>query len=580
MALLKIKSDDGNENIESTDVDSDVVLQSDSADEDAVSAKNIADVAGDAGKDIHESGTLLEGSGRVPIRKVPEGTKIPYEVLKFIPEDAARHYGFVPLGLDDGVLEVGILNEENIEARDAAAFISAKHNLAFKIFLVSTEDFERVLDGYKSISGEVSEALSEYSAEGEGREQAERELEKNLSGKVQVDIVEEAPVSKIVAVIIQHATEGNASDVHIEPLREKVRVRFRVDGEMFTSLVLPLPVHEAVVARIKILSNIKLDEKRKPQDGRFSARIEGRQVDFRVSTMPSYFGEKVVIRILDPEKGSKTLESVGLTAEPLKLIRAAIARPYGMVLITGPTGSGKSTTLYSMLSELDREKKNIISLEDPIEYNLEGVNQSQVRPEIGYDFASGLRSILRQDPDIIMVGEIRDKDTAELAIQAALTGHLVLSTLHTNTAIGAVSRLVDMGVDPYLIAPTLIMSIGQRLVRKLCDGAGEAIPIEGSIKAIFEKQFSDLPETHRPKFEGQNVYRAKGTSTCPSGTRGRIGVFEVLSVDKEVERIILENPTDLAVYNYARGKGMKLMKDDAIEKAIAGLIPYEEIAQV
>ena len=520
------------------------------------------------------------GSGRVPTRTLPEGAKVPYEVLRFVPEDSARHYGFVPLALTDGVLEVGILDEENIEARDAAAFIAAKHNLPFKVFLVSTEDFEKVLKGYQSISGAVSEALSEYSAEGEDRERAEKELEKNLSGKVQVDIVEEAPVSKIVAVVIQHATEGNASDVHIEPLREKVRVRFRVDGEMFTSLTLPLAVHEAVVARIKILANIKLDEKRKPQDGRFSARIEGRQVDFRVSTMPSFFGEKVVIRILDPEKGSKTLESVGLTPEPLKVIRDAIARPYGMVLITGPTGSGKSTTLYAMLSELDREKKNIISLEDPIEYNLEGVNQSQVRPEIGYDFANGLRSILRQDPDIIMVGEIRDKETAELAIQAALTGHLVLSTLHTNTAIGAVPRLVDMGVDPYLIAPTLILSIGQRLVRKLCDGAGEAMPVEGSIKTMFEKQFADLPAEFRPTFEHKNVYRAKATATCPAGTRGRLGVFEVLSVDKEVERIILENPTDLALLTYARSKGMKMMREDAIEKAMAGLIPFEEIAQV
>lgn len=524
--------------------------------------------------------TASLGSGRVPTRTLPDGAKIPYEVLQYVPEDSARHYGFVPLAVTDGVLEVGMLDEDNIEARDAAAFIAAKHNLPFKVFLVSAEDFEKVLKGYQSISGAVSEALSEYSAEGEDRERAEKELEKNLSGKVQVDIVEEAPVSKIVAVIIQHATEGNASDVHIEPLREKVRVRFRVDGEMFTSLTLPLAVHEAVVARIKILANIKLDEKRKPQDGRFSARIEGRQVDFRVSTMPSFFGEKVVIRILDPDKGSKTLESVGLTPDLLKLIRDAIARPYGMILITGPTGSGKSTTLYSMLTELDREKKNIISLEDPIEYNLEGVNQSQVRPEIGYDFANGLRSILRQDPDIIMVGEIRDKETAELAIQAALTGHLVLSTLHTNTAIGAVPRLVDMGVDPYLIAPTLILSIGQRLVRKLCDGAGEPIPIEGPIKAMFEKQYSDLPPEYWPKFEGKNVYRAKATATCPAGTRGRMGVFEVLAVDKEVERIILEKPTDLELLKYARSKGMKMMREDAIEKAIKGLIPFEEIAQV
>jgi len=525
-------------------------------------------------------GTKKDGAGRVPTRTLPDEYKVPYEVLKYVPEDSARHYGFVPLAVKEGILELGILDEENIEARDAVAFIASKHNLAFKFFLITVKDFEKVLEGYKSISGAVSEALIEYSADSEDRERAEKELEKNLSGKVEVDIVEEAPVSKIVAVIIQHATDGNASDVHIEPLREKVRVRFRVDGELFTSLFLPLPVHEAVVARIKILANIKLDEKRKPQDGRFSAKIEGRQVDFRVSTMPSFFGEKVVIRILDPEKGFKKLEDVGVTGEALAAIRFAIQKPYGMVLITGPTGSGKTTTLYSMLTELDREKKNIISLEDPIEYNLEGVNQSQVRPEIGYDFANGLRSILRQDPDVIMVGEIRDKETAQLAIQAALTGHLVLSTLHTNTSIGAVSRLVDMGVDPYLIAPTLILSIGQRLVRKLCKDGGEATPIEGAIKAMFESQYADMPKKFVPDFSKASVFRAKPTATCPSGTRGRLGVFEVFAVDKEVEKVILESHTDLALYKLMRSRGMKMMKEDAIEKAIAGIVPFEEINQV
>jgi len=526
--------------------------------------------------------TLQEASTRsgVPIKSLTDNTKVAYEVLKFVPEDSARHYQFVPLGIEEGVLEVGVVDPDNIEARDAIAFIASKHNLPFKIFLISNDGYEKVLEGYKSISGEVSMALNEYGAEGEARESAAAELEKTLSKKIEVDIVEEAPVSKIVAVIVQHATKGNASDVHIEPLREKVRVRFRVDGTLHTSLFLPLSVHEAVVARIKILANIKLDEKRIPQDGRFSARLEGRQVDFRVSTMPSFFGEKVVIRILDPEKGYKKLEDVGLTEGPLEAVRRAIQRPYGMILITGPTGSGKTTTLYSMLGELDREGENIISLEDPIEYNLEGVNQSQVRPEIGYTFASGLRSILRQDPDIIMVGEIRDKETAELAIQAALTGHLVLATLHTNTAIGAVARLVDMGIDPYLIAPTLLLSIGQRLVRKLCE-VKESVPVEGSIKAMIEKQFADLPDKFRPILkEGATVYHPTASPTCPSGTHGRIGVFEVLEVDKDIEELILHDPTEIAISKKAREKGVLSMKEDAIRKALTGIIPFEEVNQL
>src|SRR3989338_4224613 len=275
--------------------------------------------------------------------------------------------------------------------------------------------------------------------------------DKGEGGLSDMRIIEDAPVTKIVATILHYATEGEASDIHIEHVGDKVRVRFRVDGVLNTSLILPIKVYSAVVARIKILCNMRLDEKRKPQDGRFSAKIEGRKIDFRVSTFPAYFGEKIEMRILYSEKGVNPLDKMGLSERNLKLIRDAIKRPYGLILMSGPTGSGKSTTLYSMLNEVDRESKNVISLEDPVEYNIPGMNQSQVRPEIGYTFANGLRSPLRQDPDIIMVGEIRDKETASLAIQAALTGHLVLSTIHTNNAVGVIPRLIDMGVDPYLI---------------------------------------------------------------------------------------------------------------------------------
>jgi type IV pilus assembly protein PilB len=394
-------------------------------------------------------------------------------------------------------------------------------------------------------------------------------------------IVEDAPVTKIVAVILKHAVEGNASDVHIEHTGEKVRVRFRVDGVMYISLILPANIHNAILARIKILAQMKLDEKRKPQDGRFSVLMDGKKVDFRVSTFPAYYGEKVVMRILDSSRGIKTLDMMGIPTESLKMLREAINTPYGLILVTGPTGSGKSTTLYSMLNELDREKRNVISLEDPVEYNISGVNQSQVRPEIGYTFATGLRSILRQDPDIIMVGEIRDKETAQLAVQAALTGHLVFSTLHTNNAAGVIPRLIDMEVDPYLIAPTLIMALGQRLLRTMCPESKKEIPLSESMRMMIDKQFADLPPAVRSQIIiPKNVYEAVPSPTCPSGTKGRTAVFEFLKMDRDLEHVILTNPVEQAVYEAARAKGMLTMKDDALLKAFNGTIPFDEINNI
>ncbi len=356
----------------------------------------------------------------IPVRTVNES--ITSDVLDYIPEESALHYKFVPLALKEGALEVGVVDPDNLEARDALTFITSKKNVPYKIFLISADDFQKVLDMYKGLSGEVSKALSELETVLSFDQDApkDQKIGEQVKGTNTI-IIEDAPVVKIVATIVRYAVEGNASDVHIEAMRDKVRVRFRVDGTLNTSLVLPLQLHAAVVARIKVLSNMKLDEKRKPQDGRFTARIDGRKVDFRVSTFPAYYGEKVVMRILDSEKGVRKIDDIGLSAENLASIKAAIQRPYGLILITGPTGSGKSTTLYSMLSEVDREGSNVLSLEDPVEYNMEGVSQSQVRPEIGYTFASGLRTTLRQDPDVIMVGEIRDKETAQLAVQAART---------------------------------------------------------------------------------------------------------------------------------------------------------------
>ena len=520
----------------------------------------------------------------IPVRDLG-GKNVPFDILKYVPEESAEHYGFVPVGMKDGVLEVGIIDEDNIGAKDAISFIASRLGIPYKIFLISDSDFRAVINSYKGISGEVSKALGQITAEKKklsdedkkGQDEVAADLLQDISAKSVAGIVEEAPVTKIVAVIIQHATEGNASDIHIEPLEDKVKVRFRVDGILYTSLFLPIAVHEAVVARIKILTNMKLDEKRKPQDGRFTARIEGRQIDFRVSTFPTFFGEKVVLRILDVDKGIKHLDQIGFSDSNLKLIREAIDRPYGLILLTGPTGSGKTTTLYAMLNEVDKEKYNVVSLEDPVEYTMQGVSQSQVRPEINYTFASGLRSILRQDPDIIMVGEIRDEPTARLAIQAALTGHLVFSTLHTNNAIAAIPRLIDMGIEPYLISPTLTMVMAQRLVGTLCDESKREVPITPEIKQAIDTEFADLPEEFKKNLPiPTQVFASAPSSTCSTGTRGRQAIIEILNIDKEIQEAILRNPDEETIRKIARKKGMLFMKEDAMQKSFKGIVAFDE----
>lgn len=508
--------------------------------------------------------------------------EVPFEILKFIPEESAIHYKIIPITVKDGVLEVGVVDPDNIEARDALNFISSKANMPFKIYIVSEDDFQKVLSQYKGLTGEVSKALGDLESEfnpGNVEVSRDDELVTRPGADGQVNIVEDAPVTKIVATTLRYAIEGEASDIHIEPLREKVRIRFRVDGILNTSLVLPQKVHDAVVARIKVLCNMKLDEKRKPQDGRFSARIDGRKIDFRVSTFPTYFGEKVVMRILDQQKGIQPIDKLGLSVRDYGMISKALKRPYGLILISGPTGSGKTTTLYSMINAIDRETQNVLSLEDPVEYNIEGMSQSQVRPEIGYTFASGLRTTLRQDPDVIMVGEIRDKETAQLAIQAALTGHLVLSTIHTNSSIGIIPRLIDMGVDPFLIAPTLILGMAQRLVGKAYEPAVKAVPVEDSIKMFIEKQFEDLPEEFKKQLPPiTEIYEIAPTPDCPKGTKGRQAVFEVYEMDRDLERTILKDPTEPTMYQLLRSKGFTTMKEDAILKSIAKIIPFEEVS--
>jgi type IV pilus assembly protein PilB len=501
--------------------------------------------------------------------------------LKFIGEEAARHYSFAPIGFAEGVLSIGVTQPENIEGMNALQFISAKLGVPFKVFLISNSDYLAILEGYKAFSQEVDQAIGDLDSELQAASKEVAGAKKTVTPedkKKEEKIVEDAPIIKIVAVIIDHAVSGSASDIHIENTGEAVKVRYRVDGTLHTTLVLPLNSFDGIIARIKILAKLRLDEKRRPQDGSFATLLEGRKIEFRVSTFPAYYGEKVVMRILDSERGVKSLEDLDLRPEHLEMVKEALKRPYGMILISGPTGSGKSTTLYSMLSSVDREGSNVVSLEDPVEYQIPGVTQSQVMPEIGYTFASGLRSILRQDPNIIMVGEIRDKETAQLAIQAALTGHLVFSTIHTNNSIGIVPRLIDMGVDPYLIAPTLILAMAQRLVRRVHPTARTKVPIDESTKEFIEKEFSDLPPEYRSKMvTADSMYTIKGSSEAPNGTRGRVGVFEMFMIDKDIQQVILKNPVENEIYKLCRAKGMLTLREDALLKSLEGKVMMQEV---
>ncbi|MCF7831278.1 MAG: GspE/PulE family protein [Candidatus Pacebacteria bacterium] len=518
----------------------------------------------------------------IPFKKVDQQS-VSFDLLKYVPEESVRHYGFVPIGMENDVVHIGIRDPENMEARNALQFIFGQKSIPFEIYLIGPTDFKALLETYRGITGQVDQAVSQLEGEmlNVDKEVAAGESLVKKNAKGNQAIVEDAPVTKMVAVVLRHAIEGRASDIHIENTGEKVKVRFRVDGALHTSLLLPKTVHRAMIARIKILSSLKLDEQRKPQDGRFFAKIEGRQIDFRVSTFPTYNGEKVAIRILDPGKGIKSLEETGMRDDHVKMVREAIGRPYGIILITGPTGSGKTSTLYSMINELDKEKHNVVSLEDPIEYNIGSMNQSQVMPEIGYTFANGLRSILRQDPDIIMVGEIRDKETAQLAVQAALTGHLVFSTLHTNNAIGVIPRLIDMGVDPYLIAPTLLLVMGQRLVRTIHPKAKQEMLMDGSIQKLIEREVSDLPiEIQQEFLSAKSVFEPKSIEECPSGMLGRTAVYEMFRMDRELEKIILEGSNDNELHKAVRGRGMRTMKEDAILKSIQGIVPFGEVGNL
>jgi type II secretory ATPase GspE/PulE/Tfp pilus assembly ATPase PilB-like protein len=382
-----------------------------------------------------------------------------------------------------------------------------------------------------------------------------------------------------VSSTLKSAVEQKASDVHIEPQRDRLRVRLRLDGVLKEVATFPLDIHEAVIARIKVLTNLKIDETRIPQDGRFRDTIFGKDIDFRVATFPTPAGEKVAIRVLDPTIGLKSIEDLGLVGKTGKAVIEAINKPYGMILVTGPTGSGKTTTLYALLQTLNQGDENIVSLEDPVEYFIDGVNQSQVKPDIGYTFASGLRQILRQDPDIIMVGEIRDNETAELAVHAALTGHIVLSTLHTNNAPGAIPRLIDMGVEPFLVPAALNSILAQRLIRRLNPECREEFEASAEIQKIIQTELSNLPEDMKASVEKfqppYKVYRA--SKSCERGFKGRIALFEALIMTRELEKIVNDGPTEARLMDEAKRQGMVTMRQDGIIKALEGMVSIEDV---
>lgn len=515
----------------------------------------------------------------VPSYKPKKDETIPQNVLEYIPVEAAKNYSIIPIKLEDDTLLVGVNDPDDIRLREVLNFVSSKHDRPYKYVFLLKKDLDEMLAAYDSLTGEVDEALTSLEGELEQEIEERRSQEQEDSSISREHIKEDAPVTKVVATVLRYAVDAGASDIHVEPTGVKVVVRFRVDGLLSTSLELPRNVQSAVVARIKILASMRLDERRKPQDGRFSATFDGRKIDFRVSVLPTNHGEKVVMRILDNEKGIRTLDQTGISKHHLETIRRMIGEPYGIILVSGPTGSGKTTTLYAMLSEVDRVGKNVLSLEDPIEYNMDGVSQSQVRPEIGYTFANGLRSALRQDPDVILVGEIRDRETAQLAIQAALTGHLVFSTIHTNNAIGVIPRLIDMGIDPYLIAPTLKLAIAQRLVRRICPGTGKAEPVEKSVRAMFDNEFESLPEKYKDRVpEYKQVLHPEPSPECASGTKGRVAVMEVLEINQKIQELVLNEGSEEQIYEEARSKGFMSMKEDAIIKSLEGTIPYEEVS--
>jgi type IV pilus assembly protein PilB len=508
---------------------------------------------------------------KVPYKKISLEDFDP-KLLASIPEDTARTYQAIPIGLQDNLLVVGMLHPDDAKAQEALKFIARQNHVNLGVYLISYGDWEAILRKYSPYRTQLANAVQSLDIKGGGGGQKLISLE-TAEGN------EDAPVIKIVADTFREAVQSKASDIHIEPQQTFLRIRFRVDGELHQEASLPIQLAQPIISRIKVISNLKIDETRIPQDGRFRSKIFDRDIDFRVATFPTPLGEKVAIRVLDPATGLKSFDNLPLRYGNLDIVKAGLERPFGMVLITGPTGSGKTTTLYAFLQTLNREDVNIVSLEDPVEYFVSGVNQSQVHPEIGYDFASGLRQILRQDPDVIMVGEIRDNETAGLAVQAALTGHIVLSTLHTNNAAGVIPRLIDMKVEPFLIPVAVNLMMAQRLVGMLCPDCKSAEEASPELASAIDRSLKEVNPEIRNKYPAPyKIYRTKGCNTCKQkGILGRMALYEVFRMTKELEEVLTNGPTTQKIVREAKRQGMVTLREDGVMKALDGLVSMEEV---
>ncbi|KKR78279.1 MAG: Type II secretion system protein E [Candidatus Curtissbacteria bacterium GW2011_GWA1_40_9] len=497
----------------------------------------------------------------------PDSMPLSPETLTIIPEDVAKRLVVIPIGREGNTLSVAMVDPMDLQTVE---FLEKKSGLAIRPFLSTAESINKAInDQYnRGLSSEVTEAL----------EEAGGVSKTPLQQAEATTVLGEAPVARIVSTLLEYGIKIKASDIHIEPLENETRVRYRIDGILQEKLVLPRKIHDAIVSRIKILGNMKIDERRIPQDARFNFKVAQEDLDLRLSTLPTAFGEKVVMRLLKKTGKVPTLPELGLRGKALANLQDSIARPHGIILITGPTGSGKTTTLYAILSKINSTAVNIVTLEDPVEYQIPGVNQVQVNVPAGLTFASGLRSFLRQDPNIIMVGEVRDAETADLAIQASLTGHLVFSTLHTNSSAGALPRLLDMHAEPYLIASTVTCVVGQRVVRKICQSCKiekkQTPETVGELKTVLGKLY-DFEKNKLVLFEG------KGCSECNnSGYQGRIGIFEVLQVTEKISRLILIRETAQTIENQSISDGMITMKQDGYLKVIEGVTTLEEVLRV
>ena len=506
--------------------------------------------------------------------------RIQIEVLSLIPEPIARTHNIIAFKKGDNALEVAMLDVDDIASIET---VGKKTGLKILPRLTDTDSIKYALLQYqKSLKDEFGDIISTEA----GKIQAVTEGEDALSGDDLKKMAEDLPIVRIVDTLLRHAIVQGASDIHIEPMENQVLVRYRIDGILHDAMTLPKAAAAGIIARIKVLSNLKLDEKRLPQDGRFKMATEADRVSFRVSILPTFFGEKTVMRLLRETGEGFTLEALGFHGENMERIHHALKQTTGIILISGPTGSGKTTSLYTMLDILNQPDVNISTVEDPIEYQMKRVNQSQVNPQIGFTFASGLRSLVRQDPDIIMVGEIRDSETASLAINAALTGHLVLSTIHTNSASGAIPRLIDMGVEPFLIASTIRVIVGQRLVRRLCDGK-ESYTLTRAMrdKIAGAAEFDIALKTlHDEKIVKSNAtlddipfYHPAPSAECEDGYKSRIGIHEVLAISPALREIMLRSSTSDALEEQAKKEGMLTMFEDGLYKAARGITSLEEV---